>query len=157
MEHSKLLLFTALLIISACNLATAEPPARGEPTAPSSTGHSLANTQWMLKSFGSASVEQMVAEKSPITLKFEAGDRAGGSGGCNSYGSNYQVQGNRLSFGPILSTKRACLEDALTQQEQQYFRALESAGTFTLTDDRLTIFSQDGRSVLNFVKTSSAR
>ncbi|MGH7963539.1 MAG: META domain-containing protein, partial [Candidatus Binatia bacterium] len=109
----------------------------GAPTASSSAESRLANTQWTLKSFGEAGAESPVIDGTAITLKFGADGRAGGSGGCNSYGSDYQVQDHTLAFSPIISTKRACLQEARTQQEQRYFQALESAGQFQLTENHL--------------------
>lgn len=157
MGCAKLLLLTIALMISACNPAATETLPTGASTSSPNTENRLAGMQWMLKSFGPVGTGSPIIEGTPITLTFGADGRAGGSGGCNSYGGAYQVRGNRLSLSQIISTKRACLEEALTQQEQRYFQALESAGKFTLADDHLTIFYDDGRSALNFVKTSSAR
>jgi heat shock protein HslJ len=110
-----------------------------EPTAPPVAGNSLANTQWMLDSFGPAGSEMPVATGSTVTLGFDAAGQASGSGGCNSYGSEYTVQDSAISFGPIVSTQRACLDENVTQQEQAYFQALQSADQFELAADSLTI------------------
>lgn len=123
---------------------------------PSTAESKLANTQWQLMSFGVSGTESPVIEGTKITLIGSDG-RAGGSGGCNSYGGAYREQEDGLSFSQIISTKRACLEQSANQQEQQYFAALGSASTFKLSDNRLTIFYGDGRSVLNFVTESSSK
>jgi heat shock protein HslJ len=34
------------------------------------------------------------------------------------------VQGDTISFGQIVSTEIACLDQAVTEQEQRYFEAL---------------------------------
>ena len=151
MGFSKLLLII-ILLISTCNLFSAQPPASS-----SSTESKLANTQWRLTSFGATGAETPVIEGTTITLKFGADGRAGGSGGCNSYGGNYRERGDNLSFSQIISTKRACLEERANQQEQSYFAALESASKFKLADNCLTIFHGDGRSTLNFVNDSSSK
>jgi heat shock protein HslJ len=151
MEFSKLLP-TIILLISTCNLLAAQTPASS-----SSTENKLVNTQWRLTSFGATGADSPVIEGATITLKFGADGRAGGSGGCNSYGGNYRERGDNLSFSQITSTKRACLEPSANQQEQRYFTALESASKFKLSDNRLTIFHGDGRSTLNFVGDPSAK
>ena len=56
----------------------------------------------------------------------------------------------------IVSTLMACVDERVTQQEQQYFQALETAGQFELTDEHLTIWYEDGRNVLNFIQASSS-
>jgi heat shock protein HslJ len=157
MRVEKLLLLTIVLMLSACAPAATEVTTPTvEPTGPSSDENSLANTQWTLVSFGIADAENPIVEGSAITLEFKADGQAGGSGGCNSYGGAYQVQGNTLSFSQINSTLMACADEKMMQQEQQYFQALESAGQFELTDDHLTISYNNGQAVLNFVKASSS-
>jgi heat shock protein HslJ len=147
MGFSKLLP-AIVLLVSTCNALAAQTPAR---TDSSSAESRLANTEWRLASFGGAGAESPVIEGTTVTLKFGADGRAGGSGGCNSYGGAYRERGDNLSFGQIISTKRACLEQGANEQEQRYFAALGSAGKFKLTDGRLTIFRGDGTASLNFV------
>jgi heat shock protein HslJ/general stress protein 26 len=114
----------------------------------------LANTEWRLASFGAARAQSPLIQGTTITLKFGSDGRAGGSSGCNTYGADYRVRGNTLSFGAIISTKRACLDQRANQQEQQYFRVLESANGFTLSGNRLTIFNDARANSLNFVSDS---
>ncbi|HWS99851.1 MAG TPA: META domain-containing protein [Pyrinomonadaceae bacterium] len=155
MGFSKLL--TAIvLLISTCNLLAAQTPASTR-TESSRAESKLADTQWRLTSFGATGAESPVIEGTTITLKFGADGRAGGSGGCNSYGGEYRERGDNLSFSRIISTKRACLEQGANQQEQRYFAALESASKFKLSDNRLTIFHGDGRSALDFVNDTSSK
>jgi heat shock protein HslJ len=155
MKFSKLL-SAIILLISTCNLLAAQPPARAR-TESSSAESKLANTQWRLTSFGATGAESPVIEGTTITLKFGADGRAGGSGGCNSYGGEYRERGDNLSFSQIISTKRACLEQNANQQEQRYFAAVETASKFKLSGNRLTIFHGNGRSTLNFVNGPSSK
>lgn len=115
----------------------------------------LAGTEWRLSSFVTPGGESPVVEGAAVTLKLGADGRAGGSGGCNTYGGEYREQGDSISFSRIISTKRACADERANQQEGRYFAALESAGKFTLAEGRLTIFHGDGRSALNFVGDST--
>lgn len=147
MRFSKLL-SAVVLLVSICNALAAQTPASNDSSGAESR---LASTEWRLASFGAAGAESPVIDGTKITLKFGADGRAGGSGGCNSYGGDYRERGDRLSFGQIISTKRACLEQRANEQEQRYFAALESASRFKLSDGRLTIFLGDGTSSLNFV------
>jgi putative lipoprotein len=142
--------------VSACGSlggAVNTPP---PPITPTGRADSLANTSWRLVSFGPAGSEAAVLAGTTITLTFEADGRAGGSGGCNEYGSTVHVEGETLSFGEITSTLRACLDNQATEQESRYLAALKSARTFEVAGDQLTIWYDNGQGVLSFEKTTAA-
>ena len=87
-----------------------------------------------------------------VTLRFGDDGRAGGQGPCNGYSATAQASaGSALTFGPVLSTKRACVEEGRNTLETEYFNALQSVSSYTLqgTELRLT-----GQSTLTF--TSAA-
>ena len=115
----------------------------------------LAATKWRLTSFGPIETPTSVIEGTTITLEFSRDGKIGGNGGCNSYGGDYQIGAERLSLSRIISTKRACMAQNAMQQEQRYFEALGSVGKFKPSDTQLTIFYDEGRSALNFVKASA--
>lgn len=110
----------------------------------------LAESNWSLVSFGEVGAETPIIEDSAITLEFDAEGQAFGSGGCNGYSTQYEVQGDQLSFSEITSTLIACDSDGLGKQEQQYFQTLETAGKFELAENNLTIWYNDGQGVLNW-------
>lgn len=114
-----------------------------------SSENSLENTHWSLVSFGAPDSEQPPIEGSMITLMMANG-QAGGYGGCNSYGGTYQVDGDTISFDEITSTLRACADENVTQQEQRYFQALESAARFERMDNFLVLSGEDGNELLTF-------
>jgi heat shock protein HslJ len=113
----------------------------------------LTGTEWRLISFGPSGSEASLVAGTTVTLKFGEDGRASGSTGCNSYGGTYQVRGDNISFGRLISTRRACLDQNANQQEQRFLSALEAANRFRLSSDRLTILSDRGRNVLNFVNS----
>ena len=116
----------------------------------------LTGTEWRLVSFGPAGNEASLVAGTTVTLKFGEDGRASGSTGCNSYGGTYQVRGDNVSFGRLISTKRACLDQNANQQEQRFLSALETANRFRLSSNRLTILSDRGRSALNFVNNQES-
>ena len=122
-----------------------------------STGQrALAGTEWRLVSFGPVGTETDVIAGTTITLKFGEDGRISGSTGCNSYGGTYQVRGDTVSFSRLVSTRRACLDQNANQQEQRFLAALEAGNRFRLSGNRLTILSDRGRNVLNFVSDSAS-
>ncbi len=124
-------------------------------TAPSVSSSSLENTSWQLVSMGPAGSPSPLVAGSSVTLNFQPGGQAGGSGGCNSYGGNYAVQGNTISFSQIIQTMMACADQAVNDQESQFFKALQSSGQFQQSGDQLTIQYNNGQDVLNFVRAAS--
>ena len=110
----------------------------------------LENTHWNLVSFGSPGAEQPLVEGSTITLML-AGGQAGGSGGCNSYGGTYQEDGNSITFGEITRTERACVDERVTEQEQRYFQALETASEYEVVGEQLHITYDAGNGLMIFV------
>ena len=115
---------------------------------------SLAGTAWQLEALGDPDSPTPVIEGDAPTLEFGADGQAGGSGGCNSFGAQYTVQGGLLQFSDLTSTLRACTDDRLNQQEQQYFAALKSAGEFEVNETQLTITYDQGQ--LRFIPLTEA-
>lgn len=134
----------------------AEPDPVEETPSPEATAQDdpLAGTHWDFVSFGAPGEETPILSDSSITLQFEATGEAGGSAGCNSYGADYEVQGDTLSFSPIVSTMMACADEALMDQEQRYLQALQSAGPFMLAGESLTLWYGEGENQLNFTAQS---
>ncbi len=174
-NHQKLiLLFLVFTLITACEARPADHPVTGN--VPCATCHSknkpkysgptpsrpvgqkaalhpdLTKTKWLLVSFSQLSGETPVEEGSNITLSFYAAGQAGGSGSCNVYSVPYTVQGNSLSFGKLLHSAKLCQPEGTNQQEQDYFQAIESAISFEVVGNWLTIQYADGHSALNLIK-----
>ena len=116
----------------------------------------LSGSEWRLVSLGPAGSESDVVQGTTVTLRFGEDGRASGSTGCNSYGGSYEVRGDTISFSRIVATRRACLDQNANQQEHRFLMALESASRFRLASNRLTLFGDRGRTVLNFVNNSAS-
>src|SRR5678816_4180119 len=115
----------------------------------------LAGTQWRLDSFGRVGDKKPVVEGTSITIQFGSDSRASGSSGCNSYSGTYNTEGERLSFGQMISTMRACVEPKANEQEQKYMAALRAITRFKFSDSQLVL--SDGSEVtLNFNDQSKA-
>ncbi len=125
-----------------------------QPGSLPQSGQDLTGTKWELVSFNEAGAETPVIEASTISIEFDSDGQAGGSGGCNAYSAPYEVRENMLSFGEITHTMMACEQEEVGQQEQRYFQALENAGGFELTGDRLTISysNEQGMLILQIAK-----
>lgn len=152
MKHTKRLLLVLAFTLAACAPITAPPTPTPPLAAPPGAVSELAGTRWTLVSYGTPGAETPVVEGSEVTLVFQEDGQAAGSGGCNSYGGLYQVENGVLSFGEVVSTLMACVDEQVMAQEQRYFQALQTAGRYELSADQLTIHYDDGQGVLNFVR-----
>jgi len=100
----------------------------------------LPGTSWVLEEVGGVPVVQ----RGRATLSFAESGRASGNGSCNRFSGTATIAGDSLSFGPLLSTKMACVEDALTNQETRYLASLGSARRYAIAGDTLRIYVAGG-------------
>ena len=146
--------FAVLLVVL---LITAPALVQAQPGRDLSTSQRvLAGTEWQLVSLGPPGSEANVVPGTTPSANFGEDGRVGGSTGCNGYGGTYEVRDETISIGRLVSTRRACLDQNANEQERRFLAALEGANRFRLTSNRLSIFSDRGRTVLNFVNSSSS-
>jgi heat shock protein HslJ len=105
----------------------------------------LEGTRWLLTRLGEVTVPAD-ATAIPDLLLDPAGERLGGSTGCNtmSGGYDYSVASGALTFGPIATTRKAC--PAGVVDETAYTQALQRATQATVTGETLVL--SDGESEL---------
>ncbi len=66
-----------------------------------------------------------VVDGTKVTLKIENG-RVSGKAGCNGYGGPVEINGDRIKFGALFSTKMACMGGGVMEQESRYLNLLQS-------------------------------
>lgn len=125
------------------------PPTRQEASSaePASPPPAIFDTLWTASLVG----DSHVSSRNAPSMTLGSDMRAGGSGGCNSWFAQAQMDGDKLRFGGITSTKRACL-DAGNALESAYFAGLAATASWQLTGDQLTLFGADGKALLTFVR-----
>jgi putative lipoprotein len=90
-----------------------------------------------------------IIDNSRLTLTFGEDGRVSGSTNCNGFSGTYTVDGAKLTLGALMMTRRACLAEALSRQEQKYTDALDGELSWTITDDgALELTGAEGRRVL---------
>lgn len=125
--------------VVACNapaFSAAQPPVN------------LKGTNWTLVSI----MNKPAVPNSGVTLAFGDEGRASGSAGCNRYSGNYTVNGDKLTFGPMISTKMFCAQPGVMEQEAQFTTTLEKAASFKLNGDRLEMIAANGDVVIVLAK-----
>jgi heat shock protein HslJ len=116
----------------------------GISCAKASDADKLEGITWVLKSYGDPNSLKAAVPDKETTLKFDKETkRVGGNGGVNSYGGDYEIDGSKLTVSGIISTKMAG-PPALMNQENAFFNILESAQSFKITGEELTIIGTEG-------------
>jgi heat shock protein HslJ len=103
----------------------------------------LDGTSWELVSIG----ENPPVKKSHITISFENGQVRGNSG-CNTYGGEYKVRGDRIEFGVLETTLMACADPALMELESMFTRFLGETEQFEIVDEQLRVYNAEGEALI---------
>ena len=110
----------------------------------------LANTYWVLTEYtvqGSSAAVTALGEPPP-TLIFSGGTVSGYTI-CNEYSGPYTESGDQVTFGPLVTTRRACTNPEFVAQEQLFLRVLDGTTTVTRSGDSLTITAPAGSLVFS--------
>jgi len=92
-----------------------------------------------------------VVNPGKVTLAFVEG-RVSGRAGCNLYSGPVEFGKGTIKVGTLISTKMACMEPGVMQQESAYLNALRSAQRYSIGgDEKLTIDTQSGALVYSGV------
>jgi heat shock protein HslJ len=111
------------------------------PMAPAS----LNGVTWRITGYnnGQGGVVSVV-EGTLLTAIFGDDGTVSGDTGCNMYRGAYAVAGSAVTFGPLITTRRACLSDAASAQEQAFLAAISASSAYQLVGDRLTLQDATG-------------
>lgn len=143
------------LLVSACTPAAtptqppAQEPAQPTPAVDLAPGQTpLANTMWILQSYGDPNNPTPVEQGTQIDALFSATQTISGSSGCNSYTGHYAIQGNKLQFSLPIVTSKSCPQGM--QQEATYLSALGSTVSYQISGASLEITYDNGKGLLKY-------
>ncbi len=113
---------------------------------------SIEDISWELEAYGDVGSLKSLVSGTDITAEFKSAEgRVVGSGGCNGYFVEYEIDNDELTIVPPLgATMMLCFPPPIMNQEQEYFDLLKTAETFRVEDDRL-IISCSGNKELIFI------
>lgn len=126
----KIIPLLALLAAVSCTSKNTTPP----PDPQAAGG--LEGRVWQLTTLAVDPKPQQVPADLPITIKFESG-KIEGHGGCNGYGGNYTLGGDKLLVSDIVHTEMYC--EGASQWENTFFTMLPFARSFTIRDETMEI------------------
>ncbi len=122
MNLKKIVISVAMLALTACGQSGEKNPLRG--------------TNFISEKDGAS-----------IVLTFADDEMRVNGRVVNLYNGTYELNGDKISFGPIASTM---MMGPLNEMdvEQGYFKFLETVETYNLTDGQLTLIGADGQTVV---------
>lgn len=123
------IIFLLILAAVACNSK------KTTPASPYAT-EGLEGKVWQLTTIAVDPEPQQVPADLPITVKFEAG-KIEGHGGCNGYGGNYTLNGNKLSVSGIVHTEMYC--EGASEWEQRFLERLQLAKSYYIRGEIMEI------------------
>jgi putative lipoprotein len=101
---------------------------------------SLLLTHWEADDIGG----QPVLSGDPPTLRFtDDKGQVNGYAGCNRFFGTAEINGDRLSFGPLATTRMACGEQR-DAQEHRFLQALEQTRSYTFGGTTLSLHDETG-------------
>jgi heat shock protein HslJ len=123
------------------------------PGASSNALASLIGTEWVLRDLaGTPALDTPQA-----TLQFPEAGRVAGSGSCNRFTGSIEVSGTSLKFGPLASTRMACMNNGVSDQEDRYLKALGAATRYALENGDLLIYSDAVAKPLRFARVAQPK
>ena len=106
----------------------------------------LENTYWRVAEIrGRPAV--VVDNQREAHLRFttdSSGARVTGSTGCNRLTASFTRDGSTLRFGAAATTRMACVDSGLNEQERELLAVLQAATRHAIAGDTLTLSGDDG-------------
>jgi len=122
-RKSTVIVLFMMLLMAACNVM---PNAGSDP---------LDGTEWELLYIRKSTP----IHGSTLTIAFKDGE-VNGTAGCNRYFGNYQINGDRITFGMLAWTEMACMQpEGIMEQEQAYMAFLSEVVRFKIEDGQLVL------------------
>ncbi|MFN8621557.1 MAG: META domain-containing protein [Chloroflexota bacterium] len=144
----------ALTIAGPASVTTAAEPSAA-PDAPDAPAAGLEGVDWRLQELAGSGIPVIAVPPSvEATLRIDNA-RAGGSGGCNTWGADVTIDGAAITFGPITSTLVLCAEPAASM-ETAYLGYLPQVRAWVATPGRLELRDADGVTLLAFAGPGGA-
>jgi len=130
-----------LTIMGAKGIGFVAEPAGGAAEADPGV---LVGGEWVVEDINRGGV----IDNSRLTLSFGEDGRVTGSTNCNTFAGGYTADGGKLAFTPLAMTRKACIGEALANQEQKYVAALTGEMDWQITGDgALELTGDEGRRV----------
>jgi heat shock protein HslJ len=118
-------------------------------SACTNSSENLEGTLWRMTSYKNTEGE-IIGTLSDVktTAEFKNG-QVNGNAACNTYNGSYNLDGDQITFGMMMTTMMAC-QTPVMDQESSYLAALALVSSFEVSQESLRMFDTDGNLVLEF-------
>ena len=144
------LLGIVILIVSC---SSAQKTVTNISSAPTNDLPSLIGTEWLLTDLAGTPV----VPNSKASLSFFEAGRAAGNASCNRYTGGVEITGSTIKFGQLASTRMACVDSAVSSQEDLYLKALGAARRFERKEDSLLLYADGFDKPLRFSRQTASQ
>ena len=122
----------ALAALAACATRSSPPPTP------------LENTYWRLVDLGGRPAVGAGGQREASLQFVKDSGRVVGSTGCNRLTGQFTHDGAALRIGPAATTRMACVDPQVGQQEQAFLAALNGTERHEITGDTLLLVGSSG-------------
>lgn len=112
----------------------------------------LVDTPWSLVMYnnGREAIVSTIADTN-ITANFAPDGQLSGTAGCNNYSAGYTLDGDKMTIGPVATTRKMCAEpEGVMEQEAAYTAALGMVRSYKVEMNTLTLFGDTGNIVAQY-------
>lgn len=115
------------------------------PAAQQPSGRPLEGTYWRLVELNGRPAVAAESGRGAYLQFVKDSARVVGSTGCNRLTGTYTHDAEVLRFGPAATTRMACLDPKLNDQESGFVKALNDTNRHLINGDTLTLIGTTGR------------
>jgi heat shock protein HslJ len=146
--------FIVVMVFSAFLVGACGPTHKATGNSqPATAPASLTGTEWVLQDLaGTPAIANVKA-----TLAFLETGKVAGNGSCNRFMGTVEISRDSIKFGPLASTRMACVDNAVSSQETEYLKALSAAKRFEWKEPTLLIYAEGYDKPLRFTRATAAK
>jgi heat shock protein HslJ len=162
MKSYAILLLISVVILALLGAGCTTQPQTVPTTTPSTTLPPTTTTQpsifgtWSLVSTYSGGKAVSALSGTTITASFADAGTVSGSAGCNNYVATCQVAGKNIAIGKPAKGATTCgSPTGVMDQETVYLSNLQSASTYAIESDALTLYDLKGNILVTYQKSGT--
>jgi heat shock protein HslJ len=106
----------------------------------------LVGTRWVVQAVEKNGSVSSVPGDREAFLTFSADGKVQGRSACNQFGGDAKVDGDKIAFSDLFSTKMACPDDVMTV-ENTMLAVMSGVAVFDIDGDQLTLTGPDGQRI----------
>ena len=112
---------------------------------------SIENTKWIITKLDGGDMTDREVNGQEIFFTLDtATKRISGNSGCNTFIGTYELDGNKITFSQLASTKMMCPDSKIN--ESQIVNIFDKTTSFIISDEQLIVYNADNEIISEFKK-----